>query len=72
MSQKKGLYIRLDAETEAKLRDLAARDGETLGAVVARALDLLLAGPSDAARAPGDDDAKVRAALRADRAAMGA
>lgn len=60
----KGLYIRLSGAAEQQLREIAAREGETLGQVVARALALLSGAPT----APADtsDDAKVRAALAAD------
>jgi hypothetical protein len=59
----KGLYIRLSGAAEQQLREIASRDGETLGQVVARALTLLSGAPTSPVAA---DDAKVRAALAAD------
>ena len=60
--QKKGLYIRLSGAAESQLRAIAAAEGETLGAIVTRALALLSGAPT----APMDDDAKVRAAMAKD------
>ena len=48
---KKGVFVRLDGETEAKLRDFAKVNGAKLGDVIAVAIDLLASGSSGAFRA---------------------
>jgi hypothetical protein len=59
----KGVYIRLSGAAEAQLRALAAREGESLGAIVTRALALLSGAPTEPVQ---EDDAKVRAAMKRD------
>ncbi len=48
---KKGVFVRLDGATEAKLRDLAKTNSAKLGDVVAVAIDLLASGSSGSFRA---------------------
>lgn len=48
MSGKKGIFVRLSPETEARLRDIAARNKASLGDVVSVAVDLLANGSSGA------------------------
>ena len=48
MASKKGLYIRLDAQTEAKLRDLAARNKASMGEVVSVAIEQFAGAPTSA------------------------
>ena len=48
MASKKGLYIRLDAQTEAKLRDLARRNKASMGEVVSVAIEQFAGAPTSA------------------------
>jgi hypothetical protein len=68
MASKKGLYIRLDAASEAKLRELAARNQASMGEVVSVAIEQLAgASSSTFATAKATREAsKVGAAKRQD------